>query len=151
MARTTLPARAVGVLCAIVLASVVLDPWVAGATGADDPARVAGQWDYRTRSNCGTVVGVGSVTFTWNTTTRTYDERGQVYWSDSGSRIAWWGTNVFDPQSRRLAGRMQNTLGDTVEGHWQLEGPGPDRLIVRWNQTNGCVGEGVATRPAQAP
>jgi hypothetical protein len=46
---------------------------------------------------------------------------------------------------------MHNTLGDRVDGRWQLEGQGPDRLVVRWNQTNGCVGEGIATRRIRAP
>ena len=28
------------------------------------------------------------------------------------------------------------------------EGEGPDRLVVRWTQTNGCRGLGIATRAA---
>lgn len=111
-----------------------------------DPAGVAGEWNYRTRSNCGSVVGVGNVSFVWNADAGTYTEQGHVYWADSNSTIRWWGTDQYDPQARRLFGRMSNTLGDTVDGHWQIEGPGPDRLVVRWNQTNGCFGEGVATR-----
>lgn len=142
--------RRAQLVIAVAVAMIVAGAAWATGTG-DDPARVAGDWDYRTRSNCGSVVGVGSVRFTWSSESRTYDERGHVYWSDSGNTISWWGTNVFDAQTRQLTGVMHNTLGDRVDGRWQLEGQGPDRLVVRWNQTNGCVGEGIATRRVRAP
>jgi hypothetical protein len=112
----------------------------------DDPARVAGEWDYRTRSNCGTVEGVGKVSFTWNAAAGAYEERGFVYWADSGLTVHWWGRTRYDAARRRLDGRMRNSLGDSVDGGWQLEGPGPERLVVRWVQTNGCHGQGVARR-----
>ena len=118
----------------------------AGRTGAGDPANIVGTWSYRTRSNCGPVEGVGEVSFAWNSTAGTYEERGFVYWSHSGRTIRWWGTVRFVPATRRLEGRIQNSLGDAVDAHWQLEGSGPDRLTVRWSQTNGCRGQGVATR-----
>ena len=140
-----------GVMPTVVAAVVAL----AGAgTGAAregrDPARIAGTWNYVTRSNCGSVEGVGRVTFRWDAQQGAYRETGQVYWADSGSTIRWWGPKRWDAQTRRLEGRTENSLGDTVEGHWAVEGPGPDRLVVRWTQTNGCVGTGIATRRARA-
>ena len=118
----------------------------AAVSSRGDPANVAGNWDYRTRSNCGTVEGVGAVSFVWDAETSTYRENGYVYWSDSGSTIRWWGSDRYDASNRTLIGRVSNTLGDTVDHTWELEGPGPDRAVVRWNQTNGCRGEGIATR-----
>ncbi len=112
----------------------------------DDPAGVVGSWNYRTRSNCGPNEGVGAVSFTWDAQAGGYHERGHVYWSHSGRTIRWWGLVYYDATRRRLDGRTQNTLGDSVDAHWELEGAGPDRLVVRWNQTNGCHGLGVATR-----
>ncbi len=111
-----------------------------------DPARIEGTWSYRTESNCGKVPGLGEVSFAWNAGDAAYDENGVVHWSDSGSTIRWWGSARHDAARRRLAGRMKNSLGDTVDGDWELEGEGPDRLVVRWVQTNGCHGTGVATR-----
>ena len=70
---------------------------------------------------------------------------------DSGQTIYWWGPQRYDPSGRQLAGRNRNSLGDEVDGHWQLEGDGPDQLEVRWNQTNGCHGRGVATRAVTSP
>ena len=109
-----------------------------------DPADIEGVWNYRTRSNCGTVVGVGRVTFKWNVRRGGYSERGRVYWSDSRTTIRWWGTVYHDASGRRVKGRLSNSLGDRVDGNWQIQGP--DRLVVRWKQTNGCRGTGIATR-----
>jgi len=111
-----------------------------------DPAHIAGTWQYRTRSNCGRVEGVGRVTWTWDAARGLYRERGSVYWADSGLTVRWWGFQRYDPESRRLSGRVSNSLGDTVDGWWRLEGDGPDRAVVEWNQTNGCHGVGTATR-----
>ncbi len=111
-----------------------------------DPAHVAGRWNYRTRSNCGSVEGVGNVTFRWNSRRNAYEERGSVFWSDSGSTIRWWGYVRFSPRKHLLEGRLHNSLDDDVDGRWSLEGSGPARLVVRWTQTNGCTGVGVATR-----
>jgi hypothetical protein len=111
-----------------------------------DPARIAGRWQYRTRSNCGTTEGVGWVTFRWDPSRRLYVERGSVHWPDSGLTVTWSGTQRWDPANRRLSGRLSNSLGDSVDGLWEVEGAGPDRLVVRWNQTNGCHGIGEATR-----
>jgi hypothetical protein len=74
-----------------------------------------------------------------------------VFWGDSGNTIYWWGHPRFDDQARRLVGRNQNSLGDFVDGGWSLEGDGPERLVVTWNQTNGCHGRGVASRSKVAP
>jgi hypothetical protein len=109
-----------------------------------DPANVSGQWNYRTTSNCGTVEGVGNVAFVWNG--RAYRETGSVYWSDSGQTIRWWGDVRYDATARRLTGTHDNSLGDKVDGNWRLEGETPDRLVVEWDQTNGCTGIGIATR-----
>lgn len=111
-----------------------------------DPARVAGSWTYRTRSNCGSVEGVGAVSFRWDPESRGYNERGHVFWSDSGTTIRWWGLVRYDSARRLLTGRGRNSLGDTVNANWRLEGAGPDRLVVEWAQANGCRGRGVATR-----
>jgi len=111
-----------------------------------DWAHVAGTWDYRAQSNCGRDMGVGAVTFTWNPSVGGYDELGHIRWPSSGRTIRWWGVVRFDVQSMRLVGRMRNTLGDEVDAIWELEGEGPDRLVVRWEQTNGCRGVGIATR-----
>lgn len=40
---------------------------------------------------------------------------------------------------------MANSLGDSVQSSWSIEGEGPDRLVATWRQTNGCVGQGIAT------
>lgn len=117
----------------------------AAARSDADPARIDGTWSYETESNCGKVPGVGEVSFTWNASTGVYDEKGSVYWADSRSTIRWWGPATHDG-GRRLDARVKNTLGDTVDGAWELEGSGPDRLVTRWEQTNGCRGVGVATR-----
>ena len=122
----------------------------AGRAGRGDPARVEGRWDYRTRSNCGRVAGIGEVFLRWEAERQRYAERGYVYWTDSSNKIEWWGEDRHDSGGRLLAGRMKNSLGDSVESRWQLEGdgPGPRRMVVRWQQTNnGCRGEGIATRP----
>jgi hypothetical protein len=111
-----------------------------------DPAHVEGRWNYRTRSNCGSVEGVGQVTFRWDAGRRMYEERGSVFWSDSGTTIRWWGFTRYLPSKRRLEGQMHNSLDDDVDGRWALQGEGPARLVVRWSQTNGCTGTGVATR-----
>jgi hypothetical protein len=113
---------------------------------ANDPAAVAGEWSYRTTSNCGSVVGTGEVRFAWDATAETYTEAGWVYWADSGARIDWWGHVRFDAATRSLHGEISNSLGDSVLAKWELEGAPPRRLTIRWVQTNGCVGEGVATR-----
>jgi hypothetical protein len=133
---------------AVLLLALAALPAGAGARPASgrDPASVDGTWDYRTRSNCGSVEGLGEVAFAWNDQTLVYDERGFVHWSDSGHTIRWWGTASFEPRTRRLVARVRNSLGDDVSSTWQLEGQGPDRLVVRWTQTNGCVGVGIATR-----
>jgi hypothetical protein len=136
-----------GALGVVALALAVANGHAA-AREVRDPARIVGTWDYVTRSNCGSVEGVGSVTFTWDARRGVYQERGRVYWADSGSTIRWWGPKRWDPQARRLDGRSENSLGDTVDGYWDVEGAGPDRLVVRWTQTNGCVGTGIATRRA---
>jgi len=86
------------------------------------------------------------VSFTWDGEAGGYHERGHVFWPHSGLTIRWWGLVRYDPVRRQLTGRVQNSLGDSVDAHWQLEGPGPDRLVVSWNQTNGCRGRGVASR-----
>ncbi len=106
-----------------------------------------GSWQYRTRSNCGSVEGVGKVSFVWNEGTRTYRERGWVYWADSGTTIRWWGRTTLSADGRQLRGRIENSLGDSVDGRWQVEGTPARSLTVRWNQTNGCRGTGIATRP----
>jgi hypothetical protein len=116
----------------------------------DDPAHVAGRWSYRTESNCGPVAGVGELLFRWDAADGRYDERGCVYWAHSHETIYWWGPQRYDAAGRSLAGRNRNSLGDEVDGHWQLEGDGPERLVVSWNQTNGCHGRGVATRASRA-
>ena len=116
----------------------------------DDPAHVAGRWTYRTESNCGRVAGVGELLFRWDADDGRYYERGCVYWADSHETIYWWGPQRYDATGRSLAGRNRNSLGDEVDGHWQLEGDGPEQLVVSWNQTNGCHGRGVATRPSRA-
>lgn len=115
-----------------------------------DPAKVAGLWTYRTRSNCGTVDGVGQLSFEWVKKEQHYYERGCVFWSHSGLTIYWWGKADFDSATRTLRGKNQNSLGDEVDGQWSLQGAKPDRLVVRWNQTNGCRGVGVATRSDSA-
>jgi len=120
----------------------------AGRARPDDPARVAGRWDYRTRSNCGRVSGIGEVFLRWEEGKQRYAERGYVYWTDSRSKIEWWGDERHDGDSRVLAGTMKNSLGDSVDSRWRLEGDGPERMVVRWKQTNGCQGVGTATRPA---
>jgi hypothetical protein len=118
---------------------------------AGDPAGVAGRWSYRTRSNCGAVEGVGELIFAWDPGRGRYREQGCVHWSDNGSTIWWWGEPRFDAHTRELVGRNRNSLGDEVDGHWSVEGEGPDRLAVSWSQTNGCRGEGVAIRAAAPP
>ena len=119
----------------------------APAETADDPARVVGRWRYRTRSNCGRVEGVGEVSFEWQAASNSYAEAGHVYWADSGVTITWQARDHFDRDRRTLSGRASNSLGDTVEATWQLAGgPPPDRLAIVWTQTNGCTGEGTATR-----
>jgi hypothetical protein len=118
------------------------------AVPARDPANIEGTWPYRTESNCGKVPGVGEVSFAWDAETGKYAEKGYVYWADSKVTIRWWGDAGFDPRTRTLDVHTKNSLGDTVEGRWELEGAGPDRLVVRWSQTNGCKGLGVATRAA---
>jgi hypothetical protein len=128
--------------------SVVREAEAAASTKGErgDPARVAGKWNYRTRSNCGTVEGVGSVSFEWNGRAGVYRETGDVHWSDSGSTITWWGDVRYHAADRHLRGTLDNSLGDKVDGDWRLEGERPDRLVVEWNQTNGCNGVGIATR-----
>jgi hypothetical protein len=112
-----------------------------------DPARVEGTWPYRTYSNCGSVEGVGDVSFRWDAARRAYEERGHVYWADSGLTVRWWGWKTFDGERRALHGTTENSLGDSVTGAWSVEGGAPPaRLVVSWSQTNGCRGEGVATR-----
>lgn len=153
-AAAAVPARAgartaVALLAALMALGVTADD--AAATRrvrvrTGDPARVAGDWEYRTRSNCGRVEGVGRVSFTWDAAAGVYEERGHVFWADSGLTVRWWGPTRWDPARRRLEGRLRNSLGDEVEGGWQLEGAGPDRLVVVWEQTNGCRGIGVARR-----
>ncbi len=132
--------RKVAIASAVALLLAIAGPEVIAGLDASaaDPARVAGAWDYRTRSNCGGgTEGSGAVSFAWNPAEGGYDERGSVTWPHTGQTISWWGVTRFDPRTRELRGRMLNTLGDEVDGHWQLEGPGPDRLVVRWEQTNG--------------
>lgn len=141
---------AIASTAALLVAFAGLEARAGLGASAADPARVAGVWDYRTRSNCGGgTEGTGTVSFGWNPAAAGYDERGSVTWPHTGQTISWWGVTRFDPQTRELRGLMLNTLGDEVDGHWELEGPGPDRLVVRWQQTNGCTGIGIATRAAR--
>jgi hypothetical protein len=132
-------------LC-VAITLVTLAAGSAHALGARDPAGIEGAWEYRTRSNCGSVEGVGKVAFVWNEGTRTYRETGWVYWADSGTTIRWWGPTTLSSDGRHLRGRIENSLGDHVDGHWEVDGSPANRLIVRWNQTNGCHGTGIATR-----
>ena len=120
----------------------------AAALEEADPASIAGTWQYRTQSNCGSVEGVGKLWFGWNAQRELYDERGMVFWADTGSTITWWGTARFDRRSRALRASVDNSLGDHVDSRWRIEGNPPARLIVRWTQTNGCHGVGIATRSA---
>jgi len=124
----------------------VAAPAAAVAPAPADPANIEGPWPYRTESNCGKVPGVGEVTFTWDASTSKYAEMGYVYWADSKLTIRWTGDARYEPATRTLAAHSSNSLGDTVDGTWEMEGAGPDRLVVRWSQTNGCKGVGVATR-----
>ncbi len=110
-----------------------------------DPAHIAGTWDYRTESNCGSA-GRGAVGFRWDAERSVYREDGSVTWPDTKLTIRWWGDSRFDATARTLSGSFDNTLGDKVTGTWLLEGDGPDRLVIEWNQTNGCHGQGIATR-----
>lgn len=124
------------------------DESASGATAGStpDPANIAGRWDYRTESNCGGTEGVGELRFDWQPERDRYGERGCVHWPDSDNTIWWWGNPRYDAGDRRLVGINRNSLGDTVDGTWRLKGPGPERLVVTWKQSNGCEGRGIATR-----
>jgi len=130
----------------IVLAVVGCDQGVRKPpAAAADPARIAGTWDYRTESNCGSA-GTGSVSFRWNSDRQLYREDGEVTWPGRDLTIRWWGDGDFDAKAHTLVATIDNSLGDKVTGTWRLEGDGPDRLVLDWQQTNGCHGVGTATR-----
>lgn len=133
-------------LAAVAIAAAVLVPAPATALGEVDPAGINGTWQYRTRSNCGSVEGVGKLWLGWDPERERYDERGMVYWSDSDLVINWWGTATFREHARELDARVDNSLGDRVRSTWRVIGNPPTRLVVQWSQTNGCHGVGIARR-----
>jgi len=135
---------AIGTLAVVAIAIAIAGP--AAALGDRDPAGIDGTWQYRTRSNCGSVEGVGKLWLGWDPEHQRYDERGMVYWSDSGLTISWWGTARYRAGTRELDARVDNSLGDRVQSTWRVVGDPPRRLVVRWSQTNGCHGVGVARR-----
>ena len=140
--------RVVAALVSLLALLTVAWPSSSAALGGEDPARIEGTWMYRTRSNCGTVEGVGKLWLGWDPARQHYAERGMVHWADSGLTITWWGSARVDGSRRRLRARVDNSLGDRVESTWTIHGDPPERLELRWSQTNGCHGVGIATRPA---
>jgi len=136
-------------VAALAVCLVVLGAAASAGAESDppDPAGIAGTWQSRTESTCGSVEGIGKVWFGWSSAHGRYDDRGMVHWADSGSTIRWWGHARFDASTRRLRASVDNSLGDHVESTWEIHGDPPERLVVRWSQTNGCRGVGIATRP----
>lgn len=123
---------------------LLLAPAVAAA-GPIDELGIEGEWSYQTRSNCG-ARGRGAVRFR-RLSEGVYEERGWVYWPHNRLTVRWSGTVRFDPETGRLRGTVDNSLGDRVDADWRVVGRPAERLVVGWSQTNGCRGTGVATRP----
>jgi len=102
--------------------------------------RIAGHWSYTVRTNeCNGGTGHGGVDFTPRAE-ETYTEVGYVVWPN-GSRIDWNGE--MRPSHETT---MSNSLDDTVQSRWFVDRE-RDQLVVRWRQSNGCSGVGIATRP----
>jgi hypothetical protein len=104
--------------------------------------QITGHWSYVVRTNeCNVGLGRGGVDFTPRGQD-TYGEAGYVLWPD-GSRIEWRGE--MRPSHETT---LSNSLDDTVESRWFIDRE-RDQLVVRWRQSNGCSGIGIATRPGR--
>jgi hypothetical protein len=107
--------------------------------------RIEGRWDYRVRTNeCNEGTGTGTLELVARGGD-TYHETGRVRWPD-GTAIEWAGDLRYSRTARTFEATQLNSLDDAVESRWYVD---RERgwLVMRWRQSNGCSGLGIATRP----